>query len=70
MAQSININTFFENIDVTDQNSLTHLLDLDEEHSGLSNVLKTFFYYTDTEFIQDMNNDSCKIMSLNCQNLN
>ena len=70
MAQPINTNTFFKNIHLTDQNSLTHLLDFDEEHSDLSNVLKTSFYYTDTEFIQEMNPDSCTIMSLNCQSLN
>ena len=70
MAQPINTNTFFENIHRTDQNSLTHLLDFDDEHSDLSNVLKTSFYYTDTEFIQEMNPDSCTIMSLNCQSLN
>ena len=70
MAQPINPNTFFENIHLTNQNSLTHLLDFDEEHSDLSNVLKTSFYYTDTEFIQEMNPDSCTIMSLNCQSLN
>ena len=49
MAQPINTNTFFENIHLTDQNSLTHLLDFDEEHSDLSNVLKTslvFFFVT------------------------
>ena len=72
MAQPINPNTFFENIHLTNQNSLTHLLDFDEEHSDLniSNVLKTSLYYTDTEFIQEINPDSCTIMSLNCQSLN
>ena len=70
MAQPINPNTFFENIHLTNQNSLTHLLDFDEEHSDLSNVLKTSFFYTDTEFIQEMNPDSCTIMSLNCHSLN
>ena len=69
MAQPINPNTFFENIHLTNQNSLTHLLDFDEEHSDLSNVLKASFYYTDTEFIHELNPDSCTIMSLNCQNL-
>ena len=53
MAQPINPNTFFENIHLTNQSSLTHLLDFDGEHSDLSNVLKTSFYYTDTEFIQE-----------------
>ena len=62
-------NTFFENIHLTNQNSLTHLFNFDEEHSYLSNVLKTFFYYTDAEFIQEMNSDSCTIMSLTCQSL-
>ena len=66
MAQPINTNTFFENIHLTNQNSLTHLLDFDEEHS---NVLKNSFYYTDTEFIQEMNSNSCIIMSLYCQSL-
>ena len=70
MAQPINTNTFFENIHLTNQNSLTQLLDFDKENSDLSNVLKTSFYYTDTEFIQEMNPDSCTIMSLNCQSLN
>ena len=41
MAQPINPNTFFENIHLTNQNSLTNLLDFDEEHSNLSNDLKT-----------------------------
>ena len=70
MTQTINTNTFFENIHLANQNSQTHLLDFDEEHSDLSNVIKTSFYYTDTEFIQEMNTDSCSIMSLNCQSLN
>ena len=60
MAQTINTNTFFENIHLTDQNSLTHLLDFDEEHSDLSNVLKNSFYYTDTKFIQEMFAESDK----------
>ena len=55
---------------LTDQNSLTHLLDFDEELSDLSKVIKTSFYYTDTEFIKEINTDSCTIMSLNCQSLN
>ena len=70
MSQTINTNTFIEIIHLTNQNLLTHLLDFDEEHSDFINVSKTSFYYTDTEFIQEINNDSCTIMSLNCQSLN
>ena len=58
MAQTINTNTFFENIHLTDQNSLTHLLDFDERFKTLHLL---HVYGVCCKFIQEMNTDSCTI---------
>ena len=65
------INNFLDNEILTDQNSLTHLLDYDEEQSdNLINSIKPSLYYTMTNFINKIDTDTCTIMSLNCQSLN
>ena len=65
------INTFLDNKILTDQNSLTHLLDYDKEESdNLINSIKTSLYYTMTNFINKIDTDTCTIKSLNCQSLN
>ena len=65
------INTFLDNEILTDQNSLTHLLDYDEEESdNLINSIKPSLYYTMTNFINKIDTDNCTIMSLNCQSWN
>ena len=65
------INTFLDNEILTDQSSLTHLLDYDEEESdNLINSFKPSLYYTMTNFINKIDTDTCTIMSLNCQSLN
>ena len=65
------INTFLDNEILTDQSSLTHLLDYDEEESdNLINSIKPSLYYTMTNFINKIDTDTCTIMSLNCQSLN
>ena len=68
MAQTIN--TFIDNTNLTDQNSFLHHLESDEEHNELTNSITSSRYYTDIECIRNINDDSCTIMSLNCQSLN
>ena len=67
MAQTIN--TFIDNTNLTDQNSFLHHLESDEEHNELTNSITSSRYYTDIECIRNINDDSCTIMSLNCQSL-
>ena len=55
---------------MTNQNSLTHLLDFDEEYYEWMHSMKPSLYYSDINFIQNINTDSCTVMSLNCQSLN
>ena len=55
---------------LTDQNSLTHLLDFDEESDNSINSIEPSVYYTMTNFINKIDTDTCTIMSLNCQSLN
>ena len=64
------INNFIDNINLTSQNSLTHLLDFDEEYYERMHSMKPSLYYSDINFIQNINTDSCTVMSLNCQSLN
>ena len=45
------INTFLNNKILTDQNSLTHLLDFDEESDNSINSIEPSLYYTMTNFI-------------------
>ena len=68
MAQTIN--TFIDNINLTDHNSFLQHLESDEDHNELTNSITSSRYYTDLECIRNINNDSCTIMSLNCQSLN
>ena len=67
MAQTIN--SFIDNINLTSQNSLTHLLDFDEEHYEWIHAIKPSLYYSDINFIENINTDSCTLVSLNCQSL-
>ena len=68
MAQTIN--SFIDNINLTSQNSLTHLLDFDEEYYEWMHSIKPSLYYSDINFIENINTDSCTLISLNCQSLN
>ena len=68
MAQTIN--SFIDNINLTSQNSLTHLLDFDEEYYEWMHSIKPSLYYSDINFIKSINTDSCTLISLNCQSLN
>ena len=68
MAQTIN--TFIDNINLTDHNSFLQHLESDEDHNELTNSITSSRYYTDFECIRNINNDPCTIMSLNCQSLN
>ena len=68
MAQTIN--SFIDNINLTSQNSLTHLLDFDEEYYEWMHSIKPSLYYSDINFIESINTDSCTLISLNCQSLN
>ena len=67
MAQTIN--SFIDNINLTSQNLLTHLLDFDEEHYEWIHAMKPSLYYSDINFIENINTDSCTLVSLNCQSL-
>ena len=64
------INTFLDNENLTDQNSLTHLLDFDDEFSDLKNTVETSRYYSSADIIQKIESNSCTVMSINCQSLN
>ena len=56
MAQTIN--SFIDNINLTSQNSLTHLLDFDEEYYEWMYSIKPSLYYSDINFIESINTDS------------
>ena len=64
------VNTFLDNETLTNQNSLTHLLDSDEENEDPILSIQPSLYCTMTDFKNKMDSDSCTIMSLNCQSLN
>ena len=64
------INTFLDNEILTDQTSLTHLLDFDEESDNSINSIGPSLYYTMTNFINKIDTDTCTIMHMNCQSLN
>ena len=66
----VSINTFLDNETLTSQNSLTHLLDFDDENDDPIQSIQPSFYFTMTDFINKMDSHSCTIMSLNCQSLN
>ena len=63
-------NTFLDNEMLTNQNSLTHLLDFDEENDDPIHSIQPSLYCTMTDFINKIDSDSSTIMSLNCQSLN
>ena len=67
MEQSIN--SFLDNENLTIHNSLTHLLDFDDDYSDLTNSIKPSMYYSEEDFMSELNPKSCTIMSLNCQSL-
>ena len=67
MEQSIN--SFLDNENLTIHNSLTHLLDIDDDYSDLTNSIKPSMYYSEEDFMSELNPKSCTIMSLNCQSL-
>ena len=64
------INTFLDNETLTSQNSLTHLLDFDDEYDDPIHSIQLSLYCTMTDFINKMDSHKCTIMSLNCQSLN
>ena len=67
MEQSIN--SFFNNKNLTIHNSLTHLLDFDDDYSDLTNSIKPSMYYREDDFMSKLNPKYYTIMSLNCQSL-
>ena len=67
MEQSIN--SFLDNENLTIHISLTHLLDFDDDYSDLTNSIKPSMYYSEEDFMSELNPKSCTIMSLNCQSL-
>ena len=64
------VNTFIDNEMLTNQNSLTHLLDSDKENEDPILSIQPSLYCTMTDFINKMDSDSCTIMSFNCQSFN
>ena len=67
MEQSIN--SFLDNSNLTNLNSLTHLLDFDDNYNDLSNSIHPSKYYSEDVFMGKSDTNSCIIMSLNCQSL-
>ena len=65
------INSFLDNIDLSEFNSLTHLLDDDDDFNDVRNSLKQSRYCTEEKIAEFCNasNHSCNIVSLNCQSL-
>jgi len=64
------INTFVDNVDLTEYNSLTHLLELDDDRNDIHDTLEPSLYYNINDMISKCSDYSCNIMSLNCQSLN
>ena len=66
------INTFLDNAEITELNSLTHILDFDYEHdhNDLLESIQISQYYTELDFIKKCTPDTFTIMSINCQSLN
>ena len=66
------INTFLDNAELTELNSLTHILDFDYEHdhNDLLDSIQISEYHTELDFIIKCTPDTCTIMSINCQSLN
>ena len=67
MEQSINL--FLDNSNLTNLNSLTHLLDFDVNYNDLAKSIQPSMYYSEDSFMAKSNINSCIIMSFNCQSL-
>ena len=67
MEQSTNL--FLDNNNLTGQNSLSHLLDFNEDYTDLTHCLQPSKYNSNGDFMSKLNTNSCAIMSLNCQSL-
>ena len=67
MEQSTNL--FLDNNNLTSQNSLSHLLDFNDDSIDLTHYMQSSQYYSDGDFMSKLNTNSCAIMSLNCQSL-
>ena len=67
MEQSTNL--FLDNINLTSQNSLSHLLDFNDDYTDLTHCIQPSKYYNEGDFMSKLNTNSCAIMSLNCQSL-
>ena len=63
------MNSFLDNENLTIHNSLTHLVDFDDDYSDLTNSIKPSMRYCEDDFMSKLNPNSCTIMSLNCQSL-
>ena len=67
MEQSINL--FLDNSNLTNLNSLTHLLDFDDNYNDLAKSIQPSKYYSEDVFMEKTDTNSSIIMSLNCQSL-
>ena len=67
MEQSSEI--FLKNNNLTNQNSLSHLLDFNDDYTDLTHCIQLLKYFNDDDFISKYNTNSCAIMSLKCQSL-
>ena len=54
---------------MTSQNSLSHLLDFNDDYTDLTHCIQPSKYYNEGDFMSKLNTNSCAIMSLNCQSL-
>ena len=64
------INTFLDNGNVTDQNSLAHILDFHEEHSESLTPIASSLHYSSSEMKQNRVIVQCTILSVNYHSLN
>ena len=63
MEQSINL--FLDNSNLTNLNSLTHLLDFDDNYNDPAKSIQPSKYYSEDVFMEKTDTNSCIIMSLN-----
>lgn len=66
------MNSQFDNNNLSGSNSLTHLLDFNDEFSELLESIQVSYYYSEDEAVLKCTEtlNSCSILSLNCQSLN
>ena len=67
MKQSNNL--LLDYSDLTNVNSLTHLLDFDDNYNDLAKSIQLSMYYSENGFMGKSDIHLCILMSLNCHSL-